>query len=162
MCSLVLPLDGFYGTGRECKQCELARKKKKYAEDAEFRARQSANAKRWRDRQPEYRRRQWLRYRFRLSWEDAERMLIEQGGVCALCKQPPEEGKYLSLDHDHDCCPLRDGNDRACGKCYRGFVCTRCNTGLGFFQDDVERLRAAIDYIESYRDRREALSSEPA
>jgi hypothetical protein len=50
---------------------------------------------------------------------------------CQLCGV---EAK-LHLDHDHE-----TGT-------FRGWLCTTCNTGLGKFNDSVERLQAAIDYL---------------
>lgn len=42
----------------------------------------------------------------------------------------------LVLDHDH-----------ATGA-FRGWLCSNCNAGLGFYKDSPERLRAAADYLE--------------
>lgn len=52
-------------------------------------------------------------------------MLQEQGGVCAICKQPPRRNK-LHVDHDHSCCPGK----RSCGRCIRGLLCASCNSKL--------------------------------
>jgi hypothetical protein len=52
------------------------------------------------------------------------------------------------VDHDHACCP----GTRSCGKCIRGMLCNRCNTGLGMFLDDPNRLRHAASYLESARE----------
>jgi hypothetical protein len=68
-------------------------------------------------------------------------MLQEQGGVCAICKQPPTgkwKGKYstrLAVDHDH-----------ATGA-VRGLLCGRCNGGLGNFSDNMETMHKAMLYL---------------
>lgn len=49
----------------------------------------------------------------------------------------------LTIDHDHKCCP-RNGS---CGSCVRGALCNGCNVALGAFNDDIEKLRAAITYL---------------
>lgn len=64
--------------------------------------------------------------------------------VCGLCGV---SGQELDIDHDHACCSGR----RACGKCFRSFLCRSCNVGLGLFGDDPERLLAAAEYIERHR-----------
>jgi hypothetical protein len=72
-----------------------------------------------------------------------KQMLDGQGGVCAICGEPPVEGKNLSIDHDHSCCPGRT----TCGKCIRGLLCNGCNLGIGYLKDDIERLRKAMAYL---------------
>jgi hypothetical protein len=73
-------------------------------------------------------------------------LLQEQGGVCAICKEPPGTMK-LSVDHDHRCCPLGS----SCEVCVRGLLCHRCNLALGGFNDDIVTLQHAMDYLLSYR-----------
>lgn len=67
----------------------------------------------------------------------AAALRIEQLGRCAICGTLEEDvpGKRLHLDHDH-----QSGR-------VRGLLCTNCNTGLGQFKDDPERLLAAIRYL---------------
>ena len=81
-------------------------------------------------------------------------MLEAQDHKCAICGQ--EETltlangniRRLVIDHDHSCCP----QDRdICGKCVRGLLCSRCNSGLGYFLDNVETMRKAIDYLDKNR-----------
>lgn len=63
--------------------------------------------------------------RYGLTPEAYEEMLESQGGGCAICGKTPEEnGRRLAVDHDHTCCPRRDG---CCGKCVRGLLCNACN-----------------------------------
>lgn len=69
-----------------------------------------------------------------LTQEDYDEMNASQGNVCAICGG--SSNKPLSIDHCHDTQHIR------------GLLCTGCNTGLGRFEDDIERLRAAADYLE--------------
>jgi hypothetical protein len=55
-------------------------------------------------------------------------------GRCEICR----EDRLLCQDHDH-------GN----GLC-RGRLCNACNSGLGFFGDDPERLRRGAVYVEEW------------
>lgn len=59
----------------------------------------------------------------------------EQGDICSICKKPADALKALALDHCHET-----------GK-IRGLLCTKCNMGLGLFDDDVTKLKAAIEYL---------------
>lgn len=65
--------------------------------------------------------------------EDYDRMLADQGGVCAICGNPPKV-RRLDTDHDH-----RTGR-------VRGLLCHRCNRTLANWISD-EWLRAALVYI---------------
>src|SRR5262245_17721506 len=98
---------------------------------------------------PEYREKQSYyktRCLYGISDDDRDALLASQGGVCAICRQKSE--RPLGIDHCH-----------SSGK-VRGFLCFKCNAGLGMFNDDTDRMRAAIAYLE--RPRRElALKTEP-
>lgn len=82
---------------------------------------------------------------YNLALEDYDRMLEEQGGVCAICGEPPKEGRDLCVDHDHSCCPESSGS---CGKCVRGLVCHGCNTRLG--QIESKLLSRSMDYLARF------------
>jgi len=84
--------------------------------------------------------------RFSLSELEYADMLAAQDGLCAICRLPEPE-KSLSIDHDHSCCSGKE----SCGKCVRGLLCTRCNWGLSYFNDDIGLFRAAIAYLEESR-----------
>jgi len=73
-----------------------------------------------------------------ISQEDYERMLAEQGGVCAICGGDGKEGRFgmLHVDHCHKT-----------GK-VRGILCDSCNLALGKFRDDPKVLRRAAEYVE--------------
>lgn len=83
----------------------------------------------------EYQRNFGLRSRYGLSPEDFNRMLDEQGGVCAICGTVDAKGRPLHVDHDH-----------ATGA-VRGLLCHQCNNGLGSFRDQVALMEKAIAYL---------------
>lgn len=75
-----------------------------------------------------------------ITLQQYEQMVQVQNQVCAICKQPESgirRNKKLPfcVDHCH-----------GTGK-IRGLLCIRCNLAIGNFDDDVDRLRAAIDYL---------------
>lgn len=86
-----------------------------------------------------------LRRQYQLTPEAYDGILLSQGGACAICKQPPD-GKRLSVDHDHSCCP----GDVTCGECVRGLLCDNCNWWLGLIDDDLSRLTEAENYLRRY------------
>ena len=78
-------------------------------------------------------------YRRRYGVTKAQKiaMLAKQHGCCPVCGEFIFIGdKTTHIDHDH-----------ATGK-FRGVLCSSCNQGLGNFKDDIDRLRAAIEYLE--------------
>lgn len=70
-----------------------------------------------------------------ITIEDYERMYFEQGGVCAICGNPPPPTKHLFIDHDHKT-----------GK-VRGLLCRGCNAGLAFIEN-VGFLEQGINYLK--------------
>lgn len=79
--------------------------------------------------------------KYGLTWERYDTLVEAQGGVCALCQQPPS--RAFDIDHDHACCPELP----ACGGCVRGLLCFNCNSALGKFKDDADTLRRAVIYL---------------
>lgn len=86
-----------------------------------------------------------LRRTYGLSVDDYEDMLKVQQGECWICHRTAGQAgvRQLNVDHDHRCCP----GEKSCGKCVRALLCGPCNKALGLLGDDVERFKAAIDYI---------------
>ena len=76
-----------------------------------------------------------LRRRYGITGAQADAMLADQGGLCALCQAAPA----AHVDHDHATGAVRD------------LLCFNCNGGLGQFRDDPALLRAAARYLEAHR-----------
>lgn len=92
----------------------------------------------------EARRHYGLKRYYGLSIEEYNVMLANQNGVCAICARPEKmnaKGKIkpLSVDHDHQTGAIR------------ALLCSDCNTGLGAYDDNPERLEAAAAYIDRNR-----------
>ena len=71
--------------------------------------------------------------------------MAAQAGGCAICgvAYADEPGRRLSVDHDHRHCAGKVG----CPDCVRGMLCHRCNNLLRLAGDDINVLRAAIEYL---------------
>lgn len=125
-----------------CKECRSAHRK----ERGEHAKAQPARVKRYQS-DPEYRRKLLSgqhKSRYGITLDEKDAMLAAQGGVCACCGTDEPKGRGWATDHNHACCP----GIRSCGKCIRGVICSRCNMALGQFDDDPEKLRSAIAYLE--------------
>lgn len=98
-----------------------------------------------------------------------QRKLVEQEGHCALCIVRVNNGKGTGrfyIDHDHSCCPGKNGS---CGKCTRGLLCHGCNVGLGKLEDFLSQgtitanpgtwLEKAQLYLSQYAIANEALTA---
>lgn len=72
--------------------------------------------------------------KYGITVSDYHDMAAEQKGLCKLCGSPPC-GRRLYIDHDHELGFVR------------GLLCRKCNAGLGFFNDSVQRLIAAVKYL---------------
>lgn len=85
-----------------------------------------------------------------------EETLAQQGYACAICGSTDPAGKYdgWHIDHDHRCCP----SGTSCGGCVRGILCYLCNSGLGFFGDDPDRLAGAASYLQTHKTGNESVA----
>jgi hypothetical protein len=69
---------------------------------------------------------------------------------CPICLRQAKELLFIDdsnthqinsqwcLDHDHE-----TGN-------FRGWLCNKCNSALGWLDDDINKLRRALNYLENY------------
>jgi hypothetical protein len=141
------------GRRNECKPCNLAAKRERYARDP---AKHISKVKRWQQDNAEslnaYRREYnarperkralrdaYYRRTFGISADDFDALLAEQGGGCAICGCVPEREASLHVDHDHLSGEIR------------GILCIGCNQGLGQFRDDPDLLERAAGYVRRGR-----------
>lgn len=82
--------------------------------------------------------------KYAMSRADFDEMLESQGGLCAVCETGGPAGRGWCIDHDHSCCPSQD---KTCGKCVRGILCSPCNAAIGALGDCAETLMRAAKYI---------------
>ena len=100
--------------------------------------------KKWRERNPRNAKSADLKRHFGITIDDYERMLKEQGGVCAICKEVCKDTnaaglpRHMPVDHCH-----KTGKIRA-------ILCGKCNKGLGAFRDDPDLLMEAAAYLEAH------------
>lgn len=113
-----------------CKGCKKDREKARYdLKKDEILAKQRGKTK----LNVNYRKHD-LKRRFGITVEEFEAMLLAQNNLCKICKRESLE-KRLAVDHCH-----------TTGK-VRGLLCTRCNLGIGYFQDDPNLLIEAVAYL---------------
>lgn len=94
-------------------------------------------------REKKYHRKAKLK-RYGVTVEEYGAMLDRQNRLCAICLGTQRQTKSkrgdlivpdLAVDHCH-----------SSGK-VRGLLCNRCNSVLGYFGDDLEKFRRAIEYL---------------
>jgi len=81
-----------------------------------------------------------LKHWYGITIEEYNELLDKQQGKCAICKtdKPARFGrisKSFHVDHDHKTDKIR------------GLLCSKCNQGLGYFNDDPDLLERAIKYL---------------
>ena len=109
------------------------------------RANYQANKERYRERN---RRARFAKYG--LTPEQFQDLLDAQGGGCAICTASPRL-RRMTVDHCH-----RTGE-------VRGILCHPCNSALGLFEDNPDRLREAAEYLDrSLSGATSTTSSEPS
>lgn len=130
------------GLHSQCKSCKNGVRKESRKRNPDWRDRDKERSRLYKINNPEkYResiRNSTLKKKYGITSEDYDALLSRQDGKCAICGST-ESGGYgpnLHVDHNHDTGEIR------------GILCKSCNTGLGFFQDDAEMLKAAIQYLE--------------
>jgi hypothetical protein len=78
-----------------------------------------------------------------MSYDEYQKRLELQGGVCFTCKGN-NGGRSLVVDHDHT-------KQKGDPKRNRALLCNGCNIVLGHAKDDPTVLRALAAYLESYK-----------
>ena len=81
---------------------------------------------------------------FGLTTGEFDKLLKSQSGVCAICGLP-ETRKSIRLDGTTQ--PLCVDHDHRTGR-VRGLLCSKCNCGIGYFNDDPNLTVAATAYLK--------------
>ncbi len=124
-------------------------KKTNAQKQREWRKRHPERAKffcdRWNKANPKSRQLSNLKARIKrqygITYEEYERRFEATNGKCEICEEALERGRGKhALDHCHETGQLR------------GFLCSKCNMGLGFFRDNPELLITAAKYLQLYAD----------
>lgn len=91
----------------------------------------NARNRSWRKRNPDKVKTQFLKDLYGITLKEYNQRIIKQNGKCLICHKKSK----LHIDHNHKTNKIR------------GLLCERCNPGLGFFNDDVNILKSAINYL---------------
>ena len=124
---------------RELYRSDPKRKLKNTVKARAFRAKHPEYYPAWRERNIERQRLSSRRSKFKnaygITYDERDRMLVDQGGRCAICGTDDPGAQGWCLDHCH-----------ATGR-NRGVLCAKCNFALGLLDDDPEKFSAAIEYL---------------
>ena len=83
-----------------------------------------------------------LRYMYGITREDFNKILLDQGGKCAICNRLFSNRRKSTkphVDHEHEK-----------KKRVRGLLCDACNNGIGRFNDRIDLLLSAVEYLRRY------------
>ena len=82
-------------------------------------------------------RRSKFKRNYGITIDDYYNMLKAQNNGCSICGviKPSNRTGFFAVDHCH-----------VSGK-VRGLLCSKCNRGLGLFNDSPQRLQAAASYL---------------
>jgi hypothetical protein len=73
---------------------------------------------------------------YKLTREQFDELAERQGNSCAICAEDATGYVYrLAVDHDYETNEIR------------GLLCSKCNAGLAWFDDDPGILTRAVDYL---------------
>jgi len=124
-CKIPKPLDEFhkhrngkYGVDGRCKECNNLHRRNKYANDVQYKERA-------------YRR--GRKNLYNLNDVELDKLLIITN--CEICGNKFKSKRDKHIDHNHNT-----------GK-VRGVLCNRCNTMLGYFENNLHLVDNIITYL---------------
>lgn len=87
----------------------------------------------------------WLKKKFGITLEQYEEMFNRQKGLCGACDKPETQinkksglVRMLAVDHNHQTGKIRQ------------LLCNKCNVGLGVVDDSIEWLEKLIIYLRRH------------
>lgn len=146
-CKQSLPVDQFWVNqktqkrSKTCRSCENKQRRERRLINLEH---EREMGRKWMQGRTEKSKEERLR-KFGLTLEQYKLILTSQKGLCALCGKPETEspGKVLrSLAVDHQPPELTQ---------VRALLCSKCNKGLGAFDENPELFRKAASYLEYWQ-----------
>jgi len=140
MSKLKLPKEHPYYNGRTCTACGEFKSSKEYSLERDSRTLTGvAMRSKCKSCNEFVKYKSFIKRRYGITYEEYESLLEEQNFCCAICKEKHSNSVRTSgklfVDHCH-----------STGK-VRGLLCSRCNHGLGQFDDDTDKLTEAIKYL---------------
>lgn len=126
------------GLRPDCKKCVS----KYYYEN---KSRINKNHKIWRNKNIQKLRNKDLKNKYNITLNDYDKLLREQSSKCAICNKKEirkaNNGKIkrLAIDHNHKT-----------GK-VRRLLCQKCNSALGYVNEDIDILQTMIKYLRKYQ-----------
>lgn len=135
-CNLTLDVHDFTRGSRTCNACRLAKASNKRLEK-----KLEELDDKWSLPKPKAKKideNERLIKTYGVTLEEKLQMLANQQNACGICRIPITNGQQAALDHCH-----KTGNVRA-------VLCKKCNSLLGFANDDVQILTNAILYLQYF------------
>lgn len=86
------------------------------------------------------------KYRYGITEEQYDNLLIEQNNSCAVCREVFTESIKPWVDHDHNCCK----GQKSCGKCLRGLLCSKCLTLASIMETRFHHMDNMFRYLTKY------------
>lgn len=139
-CGIPKPFDEFYkqkhgkfGLSGKCKSCCTEYFKNRYKNNPERVKEINEN---YHKRNPDAKRKTFIKYNYGITLDEYNDLLEKQNYSCGICGTS-EIKRNFDVDHSHE-------NDKI-----RGLLCPKCNKGIGLFNDDIELLTKAINYLKN-------------
>ena len=88
------------------------------------------------EKHKESHRKSMFKRKYGITIDQYNLMFLKQEGKCAICGTHQSELNHtLSVDHCH------------ATNIIRGLLCSKCNTGIGYFNDNAKFLASAASYL---------------
>lgn len=126
---------GKYKLRSDCKECRrLERFNRNYKQEyIKYKDKIKENTRLWQRKNTNKTRFYQIKTIYGVTREEYNTLKIKFNNTCGICKKKP---KYnLAIDHCHKT-----------GK-IRGLLCRKCNSAIGFLNDDPNLVKAALEYL---------------
>lgn len=153
-CTIKKSIESYRKGKGYCKDCYNANARQRLKDDPDFREKERLRAvakyqknkekhcaitKRYYEENLEWRKDLHLQKTYNITMDDKIRMRDSQSNKCAICGKIFVDDKSAHVDHCHTTNKVR------------GLLCRSCNTALGFFRDNADIMKTAIEYITKYQ-----------